>query len=390
MTAGDRHTVVVDRHRLHAEFRHLRRALEDYGRFLADVNGDEAWPARAVPHLRAQHLALLQARVSLGSVELACALLRDVLGRLHLEQLRFRPHGGNGTTEPSPAAGGAPGAPAPLETLVAGLQRASATAPLELQERLQRLLACIVEFFSALGEESGERVEGALARVNLATANAQSRNLLREIAIVTRDIYTALQSVSEELPLDLLSESSGGISEAVQRLNSVVVRLDEAATQNLDHLEQVNRICDEEGESLRGVVEALRAGQRRLMELKAEHPALEAALSGVQARLSDEVGGPVMTLRHQLARAQEQHLQLISNQSFQELTGRTLKKIIDFVQALESQLYEILRQYRPAGVAPPEPGDHAPTEATAAAESSGSGASQSQDDVDKLLGELGF
>jgi len=218
----------------------------------------------------------------------------------------------------------------------------------------------------------------------VATSNAQSRNLLRELATITRDVYNALNSVSAELPLDRLTESSGGITEAVQRLNSVVSRLDDAATQNLDHLERVNLIAMTEEGKLDGVVESLRSAQKRLTQIKEEHPDLEGALTALQDRLSDEVGAPAMTLRHHMSRAGEQHLELISNQSFQELTGRTLKKIIEFVQTIEADLYDILRQFRPGSV----PERTRPV--SEAGPNEGGGSTQSQEDVDKLLEDLGF
>jgi chemotaxis regulatin CheY-phosphate phosphatase CheZ len=397
MTGEETYRLRVDKERLRDEFRRLRRALEDYRALLA---ADEAAPgagagevtARAVALLRHQQLALLRARVSLGSGELALALLQQVLARLPLATLRFRARtngaAGNGhaASEAGGLARGEDGQEAAPELgeVLAALGAAAESAPLELQDKLRRVLGGIADFFTALATDEAEQLEAAIARVNLATANPETRSLLREIAIVTRDVYRTLQTVSAELPLDALSQSSGGITEAVQRLNSVVVRLDEAASQNLDHLEQLNRIAAAEAEAMGGAIQALRAGQKRLMQLKAEHPELAEALGRVQARLADEVGGPVMTLRYLFGQNAVDHTELISNHSFQELTGRTLKKTIEFVQSLETELYDLLKLYRPAG------------EGTAAAKAgepggpAAPGPSQTQDDVDKLLGELGF
>ncbi|HEX9843260.1 MAG TPA: hypothetical protein VGC20_10950, partial [bacterium] len=94
MTSGDdRLRLVVERERLQADFRRLRQSLQAYRDLLAgdDAPGDgEAWPAGAVSLLRTQHIALQRARVSLGVGELAVALLREVLGRLSIAELRFR------------------------------------------------------------------------------------------------------------------------------------------------------------------------------------------------------------------------------------------------------------------------------------------------------------
>jgi chemotaxis protein CheZ len=388
MSQDVRHRLVVDKAQLRSQFHRLQRALEDYRALLVasdDGAQDPAWTLQARSLLRRQRLELLRARVSVGTGELALALLRHVLTRLHVTELRFRPRAGDGNGHPTETAPPAPADEPPLAELVASLQVVTESAPLELQERLQRVLAGCRDFCTALAQQNAELLEAAVARVNLATANAQSRSLLREIAIVTRDVYRTLQSVSEELPLDALSGSSGGIGEAVDRLNSVVTRLEDAATQNLDQLERVNRIAVEEGARLGAVIPELVASQKRLMRLKAQHPELDAALSGIQERLSDNAGAPVMTLLHELAANSAHHMDLISNQSFQELTSRTLKKVIDFVESLEGELLDLLRRFGPVGG-----GAAAAAPGTAPSTPAPTGASQTQSDVDKLLGELGF
>jgi chemotaxis regulatin CheY-phosphate phosphatase CheZ len=125
------------------------------------------------------------------------------------------------------------------------------------------------------------------------------------------------------------------------------------------------------------------------MWLKIEHPGMEGTLTRLQARLSDEVGGPVMTLRHHVQRNVDTYMELISNQSFQELTSRTLKKIIAFVESLEVQLFELLTRFLPMLRPNGEEGESAASLAgeTAPPEAS---AARTQDEVDKLLGDLGF
>ncbi len=427
MSEESTYRLVVDKAQLREDFHRLQRSLQGYRAVLDEANGaahgaangtaeGDAWMDDARNRLRDQQLALLRARVSIGSGELALALLRQVLARLPVHELRFRPRpvghaggAGNGRTgdgrtgnglrswladpaeaplsaaSATPARPAGPGAAPALPELLAGLRAATETAPLEQQERLQRVLGACHDFCAALAQQNAEQLAAAIVRVNLATANAQSRSLLREIAIVTRDVYTTLQAVADELPLDALSGSSGGINEAVRRLNSVVARLDDAATQNLDELERVNRITQDEAGCLGGVLETLRESQQRLMRIKTQHPELEAALQGIQERLSDGVGASVMTLRYQLTQNGAQHMELISNQSFQELTGHTLRKIIAFVQSLETELFDLLRPYGALGEGAGAAAAGAPPAGAAQA-----GPSPTQTDVDKLLGELGF
>ena len=98
-------------------------------------------------------------------------------------------------------------------------------------------------------------------------------------------------------------------------------------------------------------------------------------------RLSDEVGAQAMALRYQAERNAETYAVLVSNLSFHDLASQTLHKIITFVESLERQLYELLQTYRPVLEL-----EHPLAAPPAAPE----GKEATQDEVDRLLGELGF
>ena len=92
-----------------------------------------------------------------------------------------------------------------------------------------------------------------------------------------------------------------------------------------------------------------------------------------------------MMLQNRIEGWGEEYLKMMANQSFQDLTGQTMGKIITFVEELEMQLVAILEKYRPVlGLtvrkAAPKP-DEAPEETPAR---------QNQGQVDALLADLGF
>ncbi|MEE8395587.1 MAG: protein phosphatase CheZ [bacterium] len=101
----------------------------------------------------------------------------------------------------------------------------------------------------------------------------------------------------------------------------------------------------------------------------------------------------LMTLVEQLpAYGASEEATTSGNQGFQDLTGQTLKKTIEFIETLELQLVDLLQKYRPilgltaqagqpAQVA--EPGQEAAPQAAPQLR-------QSQDQVDSLLADLGF
>lgn len=385
--------LVRDKNQLLADFEKFNSLVQEYARYLKGTDEGDEWQQGALDLLRYQQLALHHARASLGSVELVCALLRRVVSGLSLERFNFKgislPEAGE--QPPGPEEAGDDVDNADLEQLIAWISAASRNAPLEFQQKLQRLLGDILAYFREVSAENVEGIEHAVAQINMSTTNRQTRMLIREIAVITRDIFNTLQSVSEGLPLDNLAQSSGGISDAVKKLKGVLVRLDDAAEQNIENMENVDELARGETESMASVIDALRTAQKHMMLIKEEHPNLEDALTSIQDRLSDEVGSHAMALKLKREKYSASHLELISNQSFQELTGKTLRKIINFVESMEKDMIELLKEYRPVFESrPSKTADTQPIQPPRESLKDTGGEATTQDEVDKLLGELGF
>ena len=88
-------------------------------------------------------------------------------------------------------------------------------------------------------------------------------------------------------------------------------------------------------------------------------------------------------LREKTQENLDTYLAMISSQSFQDLTGQTLKKVIRFVESLQFKLIEML-PHSPLGESAREV-----RKADQAAEGMGTPV-QSQEKVDQLLADLGF
>ncbi len=385
--------LVRDKNQLLADFEKFNSLVQEYARYLKGTDEGDEWQQGALDLLRYQQLALHHARASLGSVELVCALLRRVVSGLSLERFNFKgislPEAGEQPPGPEEAGDGVDNAD--LEQLIAWINTASRNAPLEFQQKLQRLLGDILAYFREVSAENVEGIENAVTQINMSTTNRQTRMLIREIAMITRDIFNTLQSVSEGLPLDNLAQSSGGISDAVKKLKGVLVRLDDAAEQNIENMENVDELARGETESMASVIDALRSAQKHMMLIKEDHPNLEDALTSIQDRLSDEVGSHAMALKLKREKYSASHLELISNQSFQELTGKTLRKIINFVETMEKDMIELLKEYRPVFESRPgKTADTQPIQPPRESLKDTGGEATTQDEVDKLLEELGF
>ena len=377
--------VVVEKRRFLRDLDEVESVLGEYDGFLRTLPERPDWEGQAL-ELAAGHLQRLnRAQVTLQTIELVAAILRHSLERLTADSLRFR----------MPADGGSPGAEPGeeadaaarterLSLLVSELHGLVQQAPLAMQEKLRILLASFSNLFNGLIAGAAAPVEEATDQINLITSSRESQNLIREIAFITRRIYDSLDAFSADLPLQDLNESAEGMSEAVRKLNSVMGRLEQAANHNLDALEAHLGRVKRSRTAMAKLLEDLREGQRRLGRLKLAHPEVASRLTQLQDELGDGIGSRVMLLCNRAELNRDSLISMTANQSFQDLTGQTLKKIIAFIQNLEAQIVALLEKYRPVlGLTAPK---RSGPKAAPAARIEG----QNQDQVDALLADLGF
>jgi chemotaxis regulatin CheY-phosphate phosphatase CheZ len=391
MTADPTIKVVVNKRDLLDELHGIERVAAEYHRFLRESEANGAWESEALSLIRSHHGLLCDAGVSLRAYDLVTAILRTVLGRLRFSQVAIRaPQGEEGANRGIPQVEASESQEQSLENLerlVAETNAVAQHAPVGLQEKIRFLLLGSLNLFKGVVEGNPEQAKEAMTQINLLTSSRESQNLVREIALIARDIYDTLNALSEGIPVvDTLTESSDGISEAAGKLKAVVSKLEEAAFSNLDFLEKLTAEASEDEKLCAGVLEGLRKSQQLLGELKESHPEKADALSQIQNRLGDDVGAGAMLLQGKFQENAETYTMLTTHQSFQDLTGQTLKKTIMFIESLELQLLDVLKKYKPvfdvSNPTTPSPQEERGQEAPAPA-------TQSQDDVDRLLAELG-
>ena len=375
--------VVVGMQQLSRELRHIHTVMTEYEAFLRALPTLPDWQVQAIDLVRSHEVRLDRAKVTLRTMGLVSAIIRELLARVPREELTFTPLA---SSEPTlPAGTDAADRSGKLEALIDQLHGLAQHAPLALQEKIRILLSSIQKLFVSLIEGDQDSADETMEQINLLTSSRESRNLIREIAVIAREIYDSLNSVSDDLPLGDLTESTEGISEAVRKLKSVISRLEDSANQNLDALEDSANLVKEEQSNADGVLSGLREVQQRLGELKLAHPEAAQALAALQDKLGDGVGSPMMLLQSRVEANRESYFSMMANQSFQDLTGQTLKKTIAFIENLQLQLMELLERYRPMfGLSTP------PAAPKALESSQDSPDRQSQDQVDSLLADLGF
>jgi chemotaxis regulatin CheY-phosphate phosphatase CheZ len=381
--------VVLSKHHLAEELEQLGRIVQEYSEFLARLDPPADWTPAAQRLLKKHWDQLERARVSMQSLDLAGAVIRHVVAMQPGKRIALSFLDG-----PADPGAGLPLAPLPLPTtpesfraLVADVVALIRNAPLSMQEKLRFLLNSLLRLVTQAPGADPERLEELLSEINLLTSNRESQSLVHEIALLAREVYDSIQAVSEGLPLEALTESTEGASEAVRKLNGVMQRLEQAASENLDRVEVLIRKQEEDRKLVEGLNESLRAAQQRLAELKAAHPQHAQALERVQGHLSDGVGAAAMQLLMRTGTTADRHMTLLSSQGFQDHTGATLKRIIGFVEDLQGQIVSLLKRYKSVlelSLGPPNLSEQAEVPEPEEAKR------QSQDDVDKLLANLGF
>ena len=254
------------------------------------------------------------------------------------------------------------------------------------QDGQAQLLTAAHSLFKAVLRQDWTDVTLMLAHINLTTSTRERHELVRRIAKIARDIYNSLNSFSREISFEGLSSTTEGIPDAVTRLRSVIEHLEQAANANLDALE---RLSAENQDNMKWVREAIEVGkqcQSEYEQIGAEHPEFAQTLNTVRGLMRDRIEPHLAALQQDYGAIQESILAMIANQGFQDLTGQTLQKVIELVKSLQFELIALLKRYTGDREAP---GPAEPSESTGAP-AAPAPEKQSQEDVDKLLTELGF
>jgi chemotaxis regulatin CheY-phosphate phosphatase CheZ len=120
-------------------------------------------------------------------------------------------------------------------------------------------------------------------------------------------------------------------------------------------------------------------------DLAEGRPEAASAFEELRDRLQGSVVEPLERLLACYRATEQEIVAMIAHQSFQDLAGQTLQKVILLLERLQFQLVELLRRYAGARGAAP-----APATMPEAGPEPEPAPKQSQEDVDRLLSELGF
>ena len=254
-------------------------------------------------------------------------------------------------------------------------------------EKINSLKAATASLFKGIVRQDWADVNLVMNHINLVTTSGKSQSVVREVGRIARDIYNSLNEFSQELDYHELSQASQELPDAIVKLNAVIQRLEDFANASLDALEQLTADALDDEQTLDAGMAALAECAADLERLAQSHPALAEKVAVVRQTVAERLQTPLQTLKAHRQQVRDVYLALISNMSFQDLTGQTLKKVIQFIENLQNKLVVLITrqgsaEQRPVHVAPivpmegPDPNQGVKP--------------LSQTEVDKTLANLGF
>jgi chemotaxis protein CheZ len=219
-------------------------------------------------------------------------------------------------------------------------------------------------------ETEAERILDEMWRV-------RENRLFEEICRLTRQLHEALGTFSADVKLADLTENA--IPDARERLRYVITLTEQAASTTLNAVETVLPVV----EGLNARLSLLTEQWERFLRRKMPYQEFKA--------LSQDISVFLEHLKQDTELLQQQLSEVMMAQSFQDLTGQIIRRVIELVEQAEDSLIQLIRvsgkraqrvstPAEPLGLAAGGPAVPGLDQAAVA----------NQDEVDDLLSSLGF
>lgn len=344
--------IEIDKTQLWKNFIQLKKWLTTYWHFLEnlplEVFTDEA---QVVDYLREQQQKLAVTQTKFHMMEMIGAVLKLSLDRMTSHTLSFE-ISDDLLAPPPPDYKEITDFSKKLKLMEDSLQKLvnqvnylAKYLPGESKEQLSPILQAIGSLFKAIIRQDSHDVNLEIKQINSLTTSKQSEVLVEEIGKMTREIYNSLQDLSSNLDTEELRHATDEMPDAVQKLYTVIQRLEDATNDNLDFLEGLLQRCEENIELIESILTDCDQMKEQLANLSDDNPGLEDKLKPIQITLEEQLRTKLNQLLEALYNDQNSFITIMTNQGFQDLTGQTLKKIIDFMEQLQLRLLELLQKY---------------------------------------------
>ncbi len=201
--------------------------------------------------------------------------------------------------------------------------------------------------------------------------------LFKEVGRLTRQLHDTLSGFAQESRLGALTSQE--IPDAKERLHYVIAMTEQAANQTLNIVEALVPIADQVNQD----ANELATDWARFLERKMPFDEFK----NMTRQLSDHFQESTQALQVMRDGLDE----ILMAQSFQDISGQVIRRVIGLVEEVENNLVDLIRAAGKAeigkseSVEPELPGPVVP-----GLDDKKADVAQTQDDVDDLLSSLGF
>jgi len=213
----------------------------------------------------------------------------------------------------------------------------------------------MLNVMEAIAAKEYQKVEGIVEQL----AKETDSNLFREVGKITRKLHDSLEEFKGSIDSGLQKLTKDDVPNAIDKLQFVITKTEDAANRTMGIVERYF----EESDSFSEHIENIKG--------------------------NDESAGYFRALKNSL---DNDMTSILTAQQFQDITGQTIKKVIDLINHVEVELLRLVStfgmQIRPG---PEKDGDIAGSDQDTIAESGDNAVEKvTQSDVEALLNDCGF
>jgi chemotaxis protein CheZ len=211
----------------------------------------------------------------------------------------------------------------------------------------------VLEFMEVLSTGDHDRIEGVLEKL----LSASDSDIVREVGKITRKLHTSLEEFKSSIDTGLQKLASNDVPNAVDKLQFVISKTEDAANKTMALVE---RYFEEEDDF-----------SQQINNIKGFDEEVE-YLSTFKSSLDS-----TMT-------------EILTAQQFQDITGQTIKKVINLVINIESELSKLVSRFGSQVKPDDRMASTAVTAECCTEDNAAAGERVTQSDVEILLNDNGF
>lgn len=386
--------IIVTKEELQNSFTQLFEDVMNYEKLLSlgeEIPGENL--SQKIMQLLPEHHKNLEfGSVNTKAMELIGAYLKHTLGLLKQENITFQiPIAGEANNPKQQEYEQIRINPDKLNTSISEIEQKVLYLcnylPLSQKEKSKVLLKAIAGFLKSILRKDTNDMISHINHIHFLTSSKESYIVINEVGRIAREIYDNLQEFSNNISLDELEPTiMDEMPDAIKKLTTVINRTEEATNSTLDDIENLLSKNNEDQNSTSNLLKNFESIEQKLEKFSGLHPEFNEEIDSLKEEIRNDLHQKTKQRLEQLKTEESIYMQIIQNQSFQDLTGQTLKKIIAFIENLELNLLELLKKY--SGSIKEEMGSAIIVDD--AQKTVPEGGPKSQSDVDSLLASFGF